>query len=531
MVIKRRLFSLLACLLALVISGTAMAGDVNATGYPVVDEPITIHIAVQRDVSTDRKSLNDVAYLQEINERTGVHVIWDEYSGSEYREKVNLMFVSGNLPDAFFGEGLNDIDIQSNLDYFIPMNDLIDQYAPNIQHCFEKEPAIKKVVTSTDGNIYSLFRVRQSYFPNTINMMAINKKWLDKLGLAVPTTLDEFYQVLKAFKENDPNGNGVQDEIPLINVHQMGNTNITENWIYPCFGVYDNTSYSELTYHLMMRDGKTLFTPAQEGYKQALQYLHRLYSEGLLDPELFTSTGDTYNAKMQDKKDIIGSFCAWTISNGVGYDRMNDFVQLLPLAGPEGDKGWSVVSDIAIGRNMFAITSKNAYPEATMRWIDEFYSADTSIQTFYGPYGIMTTKNSDGTVVASNPPEGTTYGTWRWGNIPADSACYACFKDFEDFLTPAKQQGDRAVYQDAIEPWLQPSDECYPNVTFTLDQISELQRVVVDLNTYVETSLAKFVTNGFTDSDWEGYLQQLSVIGLDKALEIWDAACASYNAE
>ena len=106
--------------------------------------------------------------------------------------------------------------------------------------------------------------------------------------------------------------------------------------MFPCFGVYDNTSYSELTYHLMMQDGKTLFTPAQEGYKEALRYLNRLYSEGLLDQEIFTTTPDVVTAKLMDTNDIVGTFCAWTISNGVGYDRMDDFTQLLPLEGPNG---------------------------------------------------------------------------------------------------------------------------------------------------------------------------------------------------
>lgn len=529
MTLRRTLNTVLATLLALLLCASACAEGFNATGYPVVDEPVTIHIAVKRDVNTDRKSLNDIEYLKEINERTGVHVIWDEYSSTEYAEKVNLMFVSGNIPDAFFGEGLNDLDILSNLDYFIPMNDLIDAYAPNIQACFEKEPNIRKVITAADGNIYSLFRVRQSYFPNTLNMMAINQKWLDALNLEMPTTTEEFYQVLKAFKEQDPNGNGLQDEIPLINMHQMGNTNISENWVFPCFGVYDNTSYSELTYHLMMEDGKTVFTPAAEGYKEALRYLNRLYSEGLLDQEIFTTTPDVVTAKLMDQNDIVGTFCAWTISNGVGFDRMDDFSQLLPLAGPDGEKGWSVVSDIEIGRNMFAITAKNAYPEATMRWIDEFYSLDTTIQTFYGPYGIMTEKKEDGTVIAHEPPAGLTYGTWRWGNTPADSACYACFKEIETFLTPAKQQYDRAVYQDAIAEWLQPDDKCYPNLSFTVDQIDELKTIIPDINTFVETKLAKFVTEGFTDAEWDEYVKQLNAMGLDKALEIWNAAYEIYS--
>ena len=350
-------------------------GDVNTEGYPIVTEPITLRIALSRVVDADRKSLADVQYLAELEEKTGVKIEWNEIGGTAWKEKKNLMFVSGYLPDAFFGEGIDDLDILTNLEAFIPLGGLIEQYAPNISACLEKEPELRKTITADDGNIYSLFRYRGSYFPNTMDTWAINKVWLDNLGLSLPTTTEEFYTVLKAFKDGDPNRNDKADEIPFLLYHQQGNATMSESNLFPAFGVYDNTSYSEITYHMMVRDGKPVFTPAEEGYRDALNYMNRLYAEGLIDPEIFTTTQETWLAKCQDPDDLVGVFSAWTIANGVGAERSSsDFVQLPPLTGPDGDRGWTVVSDMRIGRNMFEITSANQHPEATMRWVDEWYS-------------------------------------------------------------------------------------------------------------------------------------------------------------
>ena len=161
-----------------------------------------------------------------------------------------------------------------------------------------------------------------------------------------------------------------------------------------------------------------------------------------------------------------------------------------------------------------------------MRWIDEWYSQDMSIQTFYGPYDVMTEKNEDGTVIAHEPPEELTYGMWRWGNCPADSAPYACFPEFEDILTPAKQQMDRDVFQKAVEPYLQ--KEIYPNVMFSLEQMNTLKKIMPDINSYEEMMRAKFISEGNIDEQWEEYLNQLNKLGLSEAMNIFIDAYNNY---
>ena len=149
-----------------------------------------------------------------------------------------------------------------------------------------------------------------------------------------------------------------------------------------------------------------------------------------------------------------------------------------------------------------------------------------SIQTFYGPYDVMTEKKSDGSVIAHEPPGEMTYGLWRWGNCPADSAPYACFPDFEEIITPAKQQKDRDVFQKAVEPYLQ--KEIYPNVMFSLEQMNTLKKIMPDINSYEEMMRAKFISEGNIDEQWDGYLEQLEKLGLSEAMEIFDDAYKKY---
>ncbi len=527
---KRFLRAVLPTALALCLAwpaGLALAetdANFNATGYPVVNEPVTITILASHDIGQDQLSYADMPLFKEISEKTNVQIEWIEVPSSAFAEKKGLILASGDLPDAFWGDGLTDADILMNANTaFIPLNDLIDQYAPNLKAVFEARPEAKRVITASDGNIYSLVRVRELFFPAGRTTMGINQKWLDKLGLDVPTTTVALYEVLKAFKAGDPNGNGKQDEIPFIFQHAMGSGSVrSEADLYPAFGVYENTSNNDLTYHLMMRDGKVLFTPMEEGYKEALKYMNKLYAEGLLDKEVFTTDSATYYAKVRSEDDLVGVIIDWTLDDSLGMERAkSDYVQLGALIGPNGDQGWGVVSGSQYARNRFEITTANKNPEATMRWIDELYAPINSVQAFYGPIGEMLSQEGD-QLIALEPPEGKTYGSWKWGLTCADNGAFATLSDYESFFTPPEQQIARARAEEYVSEYLQ--KEPYPNLFFSIEDTTALKKILVDINTYVETAKAQFVTEGNIDAQWDNYVGQLQKMKIDEALAVLQAA-------
>lgn len=150
----------------------------------------------------------------------------------------------------------------------------------------EETPDMKKISTFPDGKIYSM-PTRLPSRPKSRNQPVINKAWLDKLGLKAPTTTEELYQVLKAFKEKDPNGNGKPDEIPYTE------TGLNMDFLNP-FGITDINASS-----MIVQDGKPVYYPTTDAYKEGLIYTHKLYSEGLIDQELFTQDNTMTSAKWQ----------------------------------------------------------------------------------------------------------------------------------------------------------------------------------------------------------------------------------------
>ena len=501
----------------------------NATGYPIVNEPITITIVAQHDIAKGQKKYSEMELFKELEKKTNVRINWIEIPGSAWAEKKNLMFASGDLPDAFWGNGIDDTDIIANMDNLVSLNDLIEKYGPNIKKVFATRPETKSVVTAYNDNIYSLFQVRETYFPATRTVIGINKRWLDKFGLPIPKTTDELLAALRKFKTGDANGNGKQDEIPLTFMYAMGSGSVRNpSDLFAPFGVYDNTSNSILTYHLMTRNKQVVFTPMDPGYKEAMKWLARLYSEGLLDKEAYTNTSNTYYAKTRSADDKVGVVIDWTINSAVGSDREKDFVQLPPLAGPKGDKGWTIVSGSQIARNKFVITKKNKNLEATMRWVDEFYSPTTSLETFCGPIGEMYKLDAKGVMVPNEAPKDMNFESWKWGNAPADSAPFAALKEYESMILPTASQIGRYKAEVVVQPYLQ--KDPYPNFLFSSSDIEVLKEIMPEINSYVQMMQASFVTEGNVDSRWDGYVQKFKNMRLDEAMAIFSKAYKKYLA-
>ena len=130
--------------------------------------------------------------------------------------KISILRYNPQDPDSVPHMQTYELQESDSMTLFIALNDLIDQYCPNLKAEMAKRPGAEERITAPDGNIYSLPFLGRSG-NGWINSF-INQPWLDKLGLEMPTTLDEFYEVLKAFKTQDPNGNGIADEIPYAGV-------------------------------------------------------------------------------------------------------------------------------------------------------------------------------------------------------------------------------------------------------------------------------------------------------------------------
>ena len=230
---------------------------------------------------------------------------------------------------------------------------------------------------------------------------------------AMPTTTDELYKVLKAFKEKDPNGNGKQDEIPIAAATNFAVATQAPDIIHSlrgCWGLGNRGTTGTGDFDLDKK-GKIRYIPVDSRYKELLTYINKLYTEGLVDKELFTQKKAQYQAK--GSQGLYGMIIRNTPDQAGAVKFMADYVGTGCFKGPYGDKLHSNVSDYAstpIGS--FAITNKNKYPEATMRWVDYFYGEEGAILMAVGIKGVTYEVLPDGTVAyvenITKNPQGLT---------------------------------------------------------------------------------------------------------------------------
>lgn len=182
------------------------------------DKPVSLTFYVRPINNKYLKSYKDIAAFQEIEKRTNTNVNWQEPSAGDTSQQFNIMLASGSYPDMIYWVtdsypgGLSKL-IQDEV--AVKLNDLIDSHAPNFKALLDGNPELKKQIMLDDGTIALFPKIELDLQRNAYTGFQIRKDWLDQVGMDVPTTVDEWYAVLKAFKEQDPNGNGEADEIPL----------------------------------------------------------------------------------------------------------------------------------------------------------------------------------------------------------------------------------------------------------------------------------------------------------------------------
>lgn len=529
---------LTACLLAAVLAGTSLAGcggktdstdsgekiEVHESGYPIVDEKATLKAVAVID-DGDFASADGVLH-QEMEEQTNVHIEFEDVTSSAWQEKKGLRMSSKDMPDVLIGTNLfNDKDI---LDYssqgiIIPIDELAEKYAPNFMHLLESDPELRKQITAEDGHIYGLPNYDKGFTPTTNTVMYINSDWLKKLNLEVPTNYDEFYEVLKAFKTQDPNGNGKADEIPMSFVKEE----YASPWFYS-FGALDNTnSYSK---HLSVKDGKVVFAANQPEYKEAVKYFNKLFSEGLIDQEAFTQDNSMFNAKLKAYPERqVGVFAAWRSNAWKNAAQTeDDYIAVPPLASPDGMRCWPEMDRGVTKRASFVITSSCKNPELALRWADTFYSEEYSIQTNLkvklgthvvkndaGKYEILRPYNNDD----PNEPK-IKNGSLFWAMTP---------EIVDKFEAPPAHMKEKFELDKIYNDFYPPQDTHYPNVFFTNEEATKLADFSVDINSYVEGKYASWMVNGGIDEEWDAYIQKLNDMKLDEMLEIYQGAYDRYE--
>ncbi|WP_274654378.1 extracellular solute-binding protein [Paenibacillus humicola] len=459
-------------------------------------------------------------------DQTHVKIKWNLYPDADKIQKLNLELSSGgDLGDVIMGDFGADnsfLATYGSQDALIPLEDLIDKYAPNIKEQFEQYPDLKKSVTAPDGHIYGLRELGVCYNCDRAMRFWINSDFLKKLNMKMPTTTDELEQYLKAVKEKDPNGNGKADEIGITGSPKSWYANIHQ-FILHAFTYFDGDG-------LYVKNDKIVAAYATPEWRDGLRYLNKLYKEGLIDPAAFTNDENQMKQTVElNNGETVGAVAG----GGQHVFAANDATRLryqivMPLKGPSGFQNAYRNDYGEIGSYKFMIPASVKDKEAAIKWIDFQYTADANARGRYGTPGVNWDKPKSGTVAANggeaqfeiigsdiwqDPQKAHWHGAnsiWqRWGS-DARSKLPAGQFDLETSLYDAAKGYDQYAEKVSV-----------PKFFFDPDTAQQYNQLHQDLKKYYEAATADFIVgNRDIEKDWDTYLSELKNIGLDQFLKI-----------
>lgn len=490
--------------------------NLNETGMPIVNEKISFEIAAQTNFS---KNFAELKFFQDLETETNVNIKWNMSPREGWNEKKGLLF-AGELPDAFYGQGiLTDVDVikYGSQGMLIPLEDLIEKYAPNIKKLLSNE-TYRKELTAPDGHLYSLPSLTE-LSPRTHDKLFINKTWLDQLNLKAPETIDEFVAVLKAFKDNDMNGNNKKDEIPFSFLY-----NRKENGLFSLFGSFGQL---DTLNHFIVEDKKVVYTAMTEEYKQAIMFFNKLYTEQLIDKEGFTHDFNVFTSKIKAPDKSIGSFPGWSLSSSAGENK-DDYIALAPLKGADSKQIWNTYPSKINAKGSFAITNKCENPEALIRWIDTHYVPETSLQIDQGLLGITLTKTSDGRYDYLPLPEGKTFAEMIHDYSPGNNGVGGVTMEIASKLNLNANLTERAELDKFFEPYNVPDENVFPSVYFTIEEVEQISALETDIKAFVDQSYANWIVNGGIEKEWDSYLATLKNMKVDQYIAIYSGAYERY---
>lgn len=487
-------------------TNTEEAGDVNAVpteGFPIVREPIKLKIFTR--VAPVNGPFPEMPVFQDFEKMSNIQVEWIETPTDGFAEKKNLLFASNELPDALYRSNITALEqIRYGTEgQLIPLEGLIEKYAPNIKKLMETYPEIRSAITTPEGHIYAI--------PGVVSVGAartdkkwMNKAWLDKLKLEVPETTDELYEVLKAFRDRDPNDNGEQDEIPMTARRGLA--------IVPTLAGSFGLDF-QLGYNINLENDKVNLWMGSERNKEMLMYLNKLYSDQLLDNEIFVHTEAQYLAKQG------------TGNTGFFFDQTNNpmldtkvnaqYIGISPLEGPHGDR-LQLAAPVPRDIGAFAITSVNKYPEATMRWIDFFYSDEGSTMLRFGREGEHYEMKDgipyylDSFLTTGNQGKITPYAG---GGAP-----HLISENVSSYINPPQVQ----EAQKMLDPYM-------PKIRYQTPMFDEqtAQRINVlrnDIDKYYEEQSTKFIAGTLSFDKWEEFQDTLKKMNIDELQQLYQDA-------
>ena len=521
---KRIMLVLLAAVMVITCVG---CGGNNTTavvdaGSGEIPETLTIFASINTYATkAGAETNNDLLPYQEMEALTGCHVEWIHATS---QERFNLTIASGKLPDMMvtgWGSIQGGAKMYADDGVIIPLRDLMEDNMPNLMAYNKEKPHVAKQYTDDSGEVYYIPFIRQDEELKVFQGPQMRQDWLEKLGLEAPKNAEELYTVLKAFKEKDPNGNGQADEIPMSGVgfentaHGIGNL----LWM---FGT---------TYNFYQEDGEVKYGVMEDNFVEGLEYITKLYSEGLIDQDYLLNDREKMDGKaMNDKVGFV-----YSLQPGKYYTAMHaDGRKVSGIPHPANDGVKNNVFDPSYIQDAcstsIAVTTANKNPSGSLKWLDNFFGGKGMEIFNFGKEGVSFDRDENGKPKLNdyifNNPNGKNQQEMSGLSLGTYNSNF-----------PGMQLWD--YYSQILKPWGIESIETWsasgktggiiPTLSFTEDESETIARVMSQVETFVTERVNKIVIGNADISTIPEIRERINQMGIQEVIDIYNDALTRYN--
>ena len=533
----------------------ALALCIGVVPFSVLAEEEVITITYARQ-ELNRNSIayySEALWFQELEKRLNVKIqILGPASSDDYNTYINAMLTTGEYPDMMFYNwdanysGGTLAGVEDGV--IVPISEIPEYKAlvPNWFKVIEENPAVRRAVTQDDGSVVSFCHWEPNIARSAYWGYAIRKDWLDRLNLEVPTTLDELYQVLTAFKEQDANGNGdPNDEIPLSCCNWWGTAHPGMDTMAAAFSAKVNVMYSDpqtqkVTYWTEYNDGKN--------FKDYVTTMRKWYAEGLIDQEYVTQKFDQWAAKITGDK--VGMFFCFPdnvrdwensikqtmIDNGYGNPDDVMIHGLVPIMGVDNapytaDYDNAMVNFAGANQPTVITTSaiKNGTIEKCLEIINYLYSEEGSELINWGVEGVSFTRNPD--------------GTHAWTDLVTKDPDYGQADAVFKYALPTQGSWPKAMSYEAwgsmnlVAPNQIVTHQNYakgdtsldlPSFALNYEEQEAYGAVMTDINTAISEVYLPVIMGMKPVEDLDKLLEQIDRMGIQQAIDAYQSAYDRY---
>lgn len=482
-------------------SDKTTTSETTQTQTQTKKEPVTITYMTVEHGSWS--ITNDTPVLKKIEELIGVRIEFIPLSADSAEQKINTVFASGDMPDCM------NLSISKINRYgskaFIALDDYIENSMPNVKKLADAD--YRMAIMNLDGHIYGI----PLYGINRINKgLVMRGDLLEKYNLEKPKTIAEFENVLRIFKQNDP------DSIPLGVQPSFRGTLLP---VYqPAFGLHCDTALSII-------DGKMVLNATTENYKELISWMAKLYADGLLDQEYIVRSLASWeeNIGLQKMLSFTGYLTRSDMLNNTALKDTGAYLTCIPpLEGPNGDKGAPSFSLVNTNYNT-AITKSCKNVDAAVKYIDFLFSDEGRILTSWGIEGVHHIVNEKGERELVDEYKAALSDYSVAAKIGINQQMFPRYWDPEfQYAAAGPQTREAMKFLEGL--YIDP----LPTLSYTEDERNEISEIWATLGTYIEEYTHNVITGKDSIENWNKFQEGIKQYKGDRYIELVNQAYKRY---